>query len=189
MVIGKRLEAHDFRAELPQRPLKGFRIADAAEAEDPLTGNLGQRLRLSGTVDELARPKRNFDHHANLIVPHQLRADRSQLFRRDLIRACDNHQVRAFDIRDRLAEQATRQAMSETPRIRGINQHDVEVPMHSAMLESVVEDQQIAAIHNRSFRRQDAIRVEPLRHSRTKLIEHELLIVDLRVERLVAATQ
>src|SRR5207244_4500833 len=80
----------------------------------------------------------------------------------------------------RLAQQPTRQTMSVTPRVQGVDQHDIQIAMQPPMLKAVVEDQQLATpLPHRLLRRGTPIRILPMRNSQTELIEHQLLVVAL----------
>src|SRR5438105_4944881 len=78
----------------------------------------------------------------------------------ELIGVGQDDRVRAAQAAARFAQEAARENVAEAEGIRGVNHDDVEVAMQTAMLETIVEHQYVAAFANRATGAGDAVRID-----------------------------
>jgi len=106
----------------------------------------------------------------------------------DQIGTAQRDHVRPAETRKRLAERTTREHVSVTERLERIDQHDIQVAVKAAVLETVVENHRLALqLFGSSSRSGNAVGILEVGNVRQALIEFERLVVSLSVGWPVAA--
>ncbi len=118
----------------------------------------------------------------------QLTAQRRQGAGIDLVAPGQDHQVGPPHAAGRLTQQTARQQMAVTPGHGGIEQHQVHVTGQPAMLESVVEDQDLAfELLQRGPGQGNTIRPLQVRHVGQVLVEDQGLVIEPAAAAIAAA--
>ena len=180
MVVGKDLQVQDVPAKRIQSPAESFGVADAAEGGDLLAGQLGQRvtwpspsIRSSGAWR--ASRKGHARGHASTSRRIGSRAAGSSRSARERTTA-DARRSERYG----LAQEPTGKQPPQTERVEGVEHDDVEIARQPAMLEPVVEDDQLCLQfeRRRSRRSLTAVRVLKVGDVGQVLLEDQALVVD-----------
>ncbi len=146
MVVGKLSPADELRVEGLQGPAKAGGVSDSAESHHRLPGERGWRLHATVDVAQLVGCGGDLDQGSPVGESGQALFEKLAAFAGNQVSSAEYHEVGAGECNGRLAKQSPGEQMVAAERVESVDDDDVEITLKSAMLKSIIQEQQLAVV-------------------------------------------
>ena len=157
---------------------KAGRVADAAEGGHTTSRKFGKRLRMTSLVDQTTggmgafAPSRAWEPVVGRV------ANRLALLGRNGVGPAQANDMGTLQAGERLAQRAAGKHVVETERLERIEQHNVQIASQPAVLEAVVQHDDLASkLANCLLSSRYAIGILHVRHVGKRLLQFERFVI------------